>query len=388
VSDPSQRLAAAKRVVVKVGSSLICARQDGGLDPDRLAGIAGDIAELRGRGCEVVLVTSGAVATGRAALGFKETPKRLDEKQACAAAGQPELMRAWTDAFAGHQIKAAQALLTLDDTERRRRWLNARDTLERLLSWKICPIVNENDTVATDEIRYGDNDRLAARVAQMVCADVLIILSDVDGLYDADPRLSPQAKRIDEVAEITPAILAMAGGTGSTVGSGGMASKLEAARVAGEAGCAAVIAPGAVDHPIAALGAGGACTWFTPRQAPATARRQWIAGALSPRGALKIDAGAEKALSGGKSLLPAGVTDVEGAFEKGDAVRIVSAAGADLGRGIAGYGAADAKRIIGRRSEEIAEVLGFAGPSEIIHRNDMVLSSKGPDSGESDGEQA
>ncbi len=238
------------------------------------------------------------------------------------------------------------------------------------------PIVNENDTVATDEIRYGDNDRLAARVAQLVGADVLVLLSDVDGLYDADPRRAPNAKRIDVVAEITPAIVAMAGGVGSNIGSGGMASKVEAARVAGEAGCATVIAPGAVSRPLSALRAGGPCTWFTPKQAPERARRQWIAGALSPRGALVIDAGAVAALQAGKSLLPAGVVDVQGRFEKGDAVRILSREGADLARGIAGYGAGDAKRIMGRKSDEIPAVLGFAGPAAIVHRNDMVLMTR------------
>jgi glutamate 5-kinase len=370
------RLDAARRCVVKVGSALVCGGPGGALDEGRLGEIAEDIAALRAAGCRVVLVTSGAVATGRSFLKLEEPPRRLDEKQACAAAGQPKLMQAWEKAFAPHGTSVAQALLTLEDTERRRRWLNARDTLERLFAWGVCPIVNENDTVATDEIRYGDNDRLAARVAQLIGADVLVILSDVDGLYDADPRLNPGARRLDEVAEITPEILAMAGGVGSKVGSGGMASKLEAARVAGEAGCATVIGPGAATHPIAALRAGGPSTWFTPKQAPESARRQWIAGSLSPKGALVVDAGAVKALNGGKSLLPAGVVGVDGQFEKGDAVRILSNDGADLARGIAGYGAADARRIKGKKSDEIPTILGFAGPAAIVHRNDMVLLTR------------
>jgi glutamate 5-kinase len=248
--------------------------------------------------------------------------------------------------------------------------------LDRLLDWNVVPVVNENDTVATDEIRYGDNDRLAARVAQLISADVLVILSDIDGLYDADPRKNPNARRIPEVSEITPAIVAMAGGVGSTVGSGGMASKIEAARVAGEAGCATVIAPGAPVLPITQIRAGGPCTWFMPKTAPESARRQWIAGSLAPKGVLVLDAGAVKALFAGKSLLPAGVTDVQGTFEKGDAVRIVGADGADLARGLVGYGAGDARKIKGRKSEEIPAILGFAGPAAIVHRNDMVLLAR------------
>jgi glutamate 5-kinase len=369
----AERLTEARRCVVKVGSSLVCGAPDRTIDTQRLAEIAQDIVELRQRGCRVVIVSSGAVATGRSRLGMTAPPKRLDEKQACAAAGQPALMHAWEAAFAPHGALVAQALLTLEDTERRRRWLNARDTLERLFDWGVVPIVNENDTVSTAEIRYGDNDRLAARVAQLVGADVLVILSDVDGLYDADPRRDPNAKRIDVVAEITPAIVAMAGGVGSNVGSGGMASKIEAARIAGEAGCATVIAPGATMRPIAAIRSGGPATWFTPKEAPESARRQWIAGTLSPRGVLVVDAGARKALEGGKSLLPAGVVEVQGKFEKGDAVRIVSRDGADLARGLAGYGASEAQRIMGRKSDDIPAILGFAGPAAIVHRNDMVL---------------
>jgi glutamate 5-kinase len=372
------RLDAARRCVVKVGSALVCGGPGRTVDAGKLAEVAQDIADLRAKGCRVVLVSSGAVATGRNRLGLGDGPSRLDEKQALAATGQPVLMQAWEAAFKPHGALVAQALLTLEDTERRRRWLNARETLERLLDWNVVPVVNENDTVATDEIRYGDNDRLAARVAQLIGADALVILSDVDGLYDADPRRDPNAKRIPEVREITPAIVAMAGGVGSTVGSGGMASKIEAARVAGEAGCATVIAPGAAARPIAAIRSGGACTWFTPREAPESARRQWIAGSLSPKGALLLDAGAVKALQAGKSLLPAGVTDVQGQFEKGDAVRILGPDGADLARGIAGYGAADAKRIKGHKSEEIPAILGFAGPAAIVHRNDMVLLSREP----------
>ena len=361
-----------RRCVVKVGSSLIY--PDGeGPDMDTLRGIAEDIAALRKAGTAVVLVSSGAVAAGRSLMGSKKRPKRLEEKQALAALGQPHLMRAWSETFAKINLRVAQGLLTLDDTENRRRWVNARNTFNRLIRYGAIPIVNEHDTVATDEIRYGDNDRLAARVAQLVSADSLLLLSDIDGMYTANPADDPDARRMQVIEEITPEIYAMAGGPGSSVGTGGMKSKVDAARIATAAGCAVAIAPGKPEHPVTALRTGGNCTWFLPHVKPETARRQWIAHAIRDDGAIVIDDGAETALKEGKSLLPVGITDVHGDFDKGDTVRIENEEGAVLARGLVGYRASDAYRLIGAQSEEIEERLGFIGPVALIHRNDLVL---------------
>jgi len=361
-----------RRCVVKVGSALIY--PDGeGPDMDTLRGIAEDIAALRKAGTAVVLVSSGAVAAGRSLMGSKKRPKRLEEKQALAALGQPHLMRAWSETFAKINLRVAQGLLTLDDTENRRRWVNARNTFNRLIRYGAIPIVNEHDTVATDEIRYGDNDRLAARVAQLVSADSLLLLSDIDGMYTANPADDPDARRMQVIEEITPEIYAMAGGPGSSVGTGGMKSKVDAARIATAAGCAVAIAPGKPEHPVTALRTGGNCTWFLPHVKPETARRQWIAHAIRDDGAIVIDDGAETALKEGKSLLPVGITDVHGDFDKGDTVRIENEEGAVLARGLVGYRASDAYRLIGAQSEEIEERLGFIGPVALIHRNDLVL---------------
>jgi glutamate 5-kinase len=362
----------ARRVVLKVGSALLV-EPDGEVRSGWLAALAADIARLRARGQQVVVVTSGAIALGRPRLGLARDAARLDEKQAAAAAGQIRLAGAWQAALAEHRIEAAQILITLDDTEARRRYLNARATLETLLRLRAVPVVNENDTVATTEIRIGDNDRLSARVAVMVSAETLVLLSDVDGLYTADPRLDPTARHVPVVEEIGAAILAMAGGAGSAVGTGGMATKLEAARIATRAGCAVVLGSGGVERPVAALEAGGRCTLFPARTSPRRARKEWIAASLGVAGALVIDEGAVGALRRGGSLLPAGVRRVEGSFEKGDAVLIRSNEGAAIAKGLAAYDAADAARLAGRRTEEIEAVLGWRGRDEIVHRDDLVI---------------
>ncbi|MBI1360165.1 MAG: glutamate 5-kinase [Alphaproteobacteria bacterium] len=374
-------LSSARRVVIKVGSSLLIDQQTGKPHLERFKALAADAAKLREDGKAIVIVSSGAVALGRRALGLKSGKLRLEEKQAAAAAGQPRLMRAWDDALGAHDAPAAQALLTFYDTEQRRRWLNARATLETLLERGAVPIVNENDTVATEEIRYGDNDRLAARVAQMLGADVLVLLSDVDGLYDADPRTHANANHIPQLHRLTPEHLAMAGGVNKAagVGSGGMATKLEAARIAMTAGCATAITLGdqiTADGlgPLAAIAAGARATWFLPEMTPETARRQWLAGALKPSGALRIDAGAVRALLSGKSLLPAGVVAVTGRFERGDAVDVIDAQGKPVARGVSAYSSDDAEKLIGRNTADIEAVLGFRGRPAIIHRDDLALT--------------
>jgi glutamate 5-kinase len=369
------QLANARRIVVKIGSALLVDTATG--EPERtwLAALADDIAEARQRNCSVAIVSSGAIALGRRVLGIDKNAARLEEKQAAAAAGQARLMRVYEEAFLRHGIAVAQALLTPDDTERRRRWLNARATLDTLLGLGAVPIINENDTVATAEIRYGDNDRLAARVAQMISADALILLSDIDGLYERDPRTDPNAVFIPEVREITPAIEAMAGGVNAEagVGSGGMRTKIEAAKIATRAGCAVAIMRGADLHPLRALQSGARATWFLPSASPQQAYKAWIAGHLAPLGALVIDDGAARALRAGKSLLPAGVIDVRGGFEKGDALRILSASGAELARGLARYDAADTTRIKGLNSADIEATLGFTAGAALVHADDLVL---------------
>jgi glutamate 5-kinase len=364
----------AKRIVIKIGSALLVDAESGQPARAWLAALADDVAKARRNGQDVVIVSSGAIALGRRVLGLTGTLK-LEEKQAAAAAGQTRLMSAYEEAFARHSIPVAQALLTPDDTERRRRWLNARAPLETLLHLGAAPIINENDTVATAEIRYGDNDRLAARVAQMISADALILLSDIDGLYDRDPRADPAAKHIAEVIHIDAAIEAMAGGVNAAagVGSGGMRTKLEAAKIATAAGCAVAITRGQEHNPLARLHAGARATWFVAHASPQAAYKAWIAGHLAPQGALVVDAGAAKALRAGKSLLPAGVSEVRGAFEKGDAVRILGPDGADLGCGLARYDAADAVRIKGLHSGAIAEILGYADGAALVHADDLVL---------------
>jgi glutamate 5-kinase len=367
-------LASAKRIVVKIGSALLVDAATGQPARAWLAALAEDVAEAKQSGKRVLIVSSGAIALGRRVLGLTSTLK-LEEKQAAAAAGQARLVRAYEEAFEQFGIPVAQALLTPDDTERRRRWLNARATLETLIGFGAVPIINENDTVATVEIRYGDNDRLAARVAQMISADALLLLSDVDGLYERDPRIDPSAALLPEVREITPAIEAMAGGANAVagVGSGGMRTKIEAAKIATAAGCAVAITKGAEFKPLSRLLSGAPATWFLPHETPKAAYKSWIAGSLDPQGALCVDDGAAAALRAGKSLLPAGVTEVRGKFEKGDAVRVLAADGAEIARGLARYDAEDARKIRGLKSGAIAEALGYADGAALVHADDLVV---------------
>jgi glutamate 5-kinase len=359
--------------VVKIGSSLLVDGEAGGLNLPWLQSLADELSRLHDRGQQVLVVSSGAIALGRRYLGMAPEQRRLEDHQAAAAAGQILLAHAYQDLLGQRGVRVAQILLTLDDTENRRRYLNARSTLETLLKLGVVPVINENDTVATQEIRYGDNDRLAARVAEMTSADCLVLLSDVDGLYDGDPAESANARLIPEVAEITPAIEALAGESSTEFGSGGMVTKLAAARICVAAGCATVIANGHCLQPIAAIEAGAACTWFLPRGTPRAARKQWIAGSLTPRGHLVIDAGAERALRAGRSLLPVGVVLASGDFQRGDAVTVRGRAGRDLARGLAAYSGADTRIILGRRSEEIEALLGYRGRDEVIHRDNLVL---------------
>jgi glutamate 5-kinase len=367
-------LASAHTIVVKVGSSLLIDAKTGSLRRDWLKSLSADIAKLKSEGKDVLLVSSGAIALGRRALKLKSGALKLEESQAAAAAGQVRLAEAYADILAREGIVAAQVLLTLDDTEERRRYLNARATLKTLLELGSVPVINENDTVATAEIRFGDNDRLAASVASMMEADRLILLSDVDGLYSADPTHDAEARHIGEVRTITPAIEAMAGGPASGVGRGGMTSKLIAAKIATAAGCEVVIAKGKMVNPIAALRAGARATRFRASTTPAAARKRWIAGVLKPQGTLIIDAGAVKALGAGKSLLPAGIRQVDGRFERGDVVVVRDGDGREIARGLAAYGASDAERIAGKRSLEIEAILGYRGRDEMIHRDDLALT--------------
>jgi glutamate 5-kinase len=368
------RLARAKRVVVKIGSALLVEKSTGRVNRAWLETLAADVAAMRARGQEVVIVSSGAIALGRRQLGLAPGKLKLEESQAAAAVGQIRLAHAWKEVLEQHDCAVAQMLLTLGDTEERRRYLNARSTLNTLLKLGAVPVINENDTVATAEIRYGDNDRLAARVAQMASADCLVLLSDVDGLYTADPARDPQAKFIPEVTGITPEIEAMAGGSASDVGSGGMATKVLAGRIAVAAGCNMCITAGREQHPLQRIEAGGRCTWFVAQASPKTVRKQWIAGLLQPMGALHVDPGAARALRGGKSLLPAGVTQVEGRFDRGDMVIVRDADGTEIARGLSAYSSEDARRASGRRSQELEAILGYRGRDELIHRDDLVLT--------------
>lgn len=368
-------MGAARRVVVKIGSSLLVDSASGDVDTAWLDAMAGDVARLRGVGKAVIVVSSGAVALGRRRLGLS-AGVRLDEKQAAAAVGQSMLMQAWSTALAAHDLVAAQVLLTREDTERRRRWLNARATVEALLALGVVPVVNENDTVATEEIRYGDNDRLAARTAQLARADLLVLLSDVDGLYTADPRRAPGAVHIPFLADLTPEALAAAKGPNiqTGVGSGGMVTKLMAARIGRSAGCSTLILSGAAHSPLMALERGARSTLIAAPGTPMTAYKQWIAGSLEPAGVLVVDCGAAAALGGGKSLLASGVSDVQGGFDAGDCVRVVGPSGL-LGVGLVAYAAADCRRIQGRNSREFEALLGWKGPGVVIHRDDLVLTS-------------
>jgi glutamate 5-kinase len=365
-----------QRIVVKVGSSLLVDGALGAVRREWLEALASDIAALHGRGASVIVVSSGAIALGRTIAKLPRRALKLEDSQASAAIGQIALSREWARALAERGIVAGQVLLTLQDTEERRRYLNARATLGRLFAMRAVPVINENDTVATTEIRYGDNDRLAARVAAMMSADLLILLSDVAGLYDSPPHRNAHARLLPLVERITPEIEAMAGGAGSDLSRGGMRTKIEAARIATAAGAHMVIADGRVIHPIARVAGGEECTWFLTPSNPVAARKIWIGGSLELKGAVFVDAGAAAALALGKSLLPAGVTRVEGVFARGDCVAIRDERGAEIGRGLIAYDALHAERIRGRNSRDIAQILGTAGRAEMIHRDDMALAGR------------
>jgi glutamate 5-kinase len=370
----SDRLTRARTLVVKIGSSTLVDAATGSLSAGWLQAFAADVARARGRGQDVVLVSSGAIALGRRRLGLAPGVLKLEEAQAAAAVGQIELARAWSEALARHGLTVAQILLTLGDTENRRRYLNARSTLKTLLGMGAVPVINENDTVATAEIRFGDNDRLAARVAGMIEADVLVLLSDIDGLYTANPREDPHARFIAEVPAITSEIEAMAGRAGSDMGSGGMATKIMAARLAMDAGTHMVIANSATLAPLQAIEDGGRCTWFIAQATPSALRKRWISGILGPAGSMVIDAGAVNALHQGKSLLPAGVLQVDGAFDRGDCVIVRDTAGREVARGLVAYASDDARKICGARSGAIEALVGHRGRDEMIHRDDLALS--------------
>ncbi|MDH3588689.1 MAG: glutamate 5-kinase [Gammaproteobacteria bacterium] len=369
----TQRLRDARRVVIKVGSSLLVDFGAGHLDRAWLESLAVEIARLTGRGQQVAVVSSGAIALGRKYLGLAEDQRRLEQQQAAAAAGQVLLAHAYQELLGQHGVKVAQMLLTLGDTEDRRRYLNARSTLETLLGVGVVPVINENDSVATEEIRYGDNDRLAARVAAMCSADCLVLLSDVDGLFESDPAASPDAALIPIVHNITPDIESRAGASGTDYGSGGMITKIAAAKICMPAGCATVIANGLKSRPLAAIEEDAPCTWFLPSTTPSIARKRWIAGSLVPRGVLVIDAGAEQSLANGKSLLPVGIVRVEGRFERGDSVVLKNDAGNDLARGLVAYSSDEVSLIKGRRSADTEAALGYRGRDEVIHRDNLVL---------------
>ena len=373
MSDP---FAKTRRIVVKIGSALLVDRDAGHLRRDWLVSVCADIAKLKQEGREVIVVSSGAVALGRNALDLRSGSLKLEESQAAAAAGQVRLAQAYAEVFANEDIVAAQILLTLADTEERARYLNARATLRTLLGLGAIPVINENDSVATTEIRFGDNDRLAARVASMMEADCLVLLSDVDGLYTSDPTRDVHARHIAIVEDITPEIDAMAGDSVSGVGRGGMTSKLIAAKIATQAGANVIIARGAPSHPLDALRDGARMTIFRAHATPKAARKRWIAGGLKSMGALAIDAGAAQALAKGKSLLPAGVKRVEGEFRRGDAVTVIDLNGREIARGLVAYDASDAIRIAGRKSAEIEAIIGYRGRDEMIHRDDLALTSE------------
>ncbi|MBL0968930.1 MAG: glutamate 5-kinase [Brevundimonas sp.] len=367
--------ASSRRLVLKIGSALLT--EGGRPNLSRLSVLGEEIAGLRKRGVEVIVVSSGAVALGRARLGLSKSA-RLDEKQAAAAAGQSLLMQAWETALSPHGLTPAQVLLTREDTERRRRWLNARSTMDALLRLAAVPVVNENDTVATEEIRYGDNDRLAARTAQLARADLLVLLSDIDGLYDADPRSHPHARHMPLVETLNAGVMAMAGDSNAdaAVGTGGMRTKLEAARIARSAGCATIIASGLNDRPLGAIADGAPATLITAPAGPMAAWKAWIAGSVDPAGRLIVDEGAVAALKDGKSLLPSGVRGVEGRFDRGDSILVVDPAGRRAAVGLAAWASDDMLLILGRHTNEIERLVGYKGPQVAIHRDDLVLEGE------------
>jgi len=370
------KLAAFRRIVVKVGSSLLVDSKAGGLKKAWLDALVADLAVHHKRGADILVVSSGSIALGRSVLGLPNGALKLEDSQAAAAVGQIALARTWAEALGSHGITAGQILVTLWDTEERRRYLNARATIERLLDMRAAPVINENDTVATSEIRYGDNDRLAARVAAMASADCLVLLSDVDGLYTAPPATDPTAELLPVVPRVTAEIEAMAGGAASELSRGGMRTKIEAAKIATTAGVHMAIADGRVDHPLKRIAEGGRCTWFLTPSNPVTSRKKWIAGSLEPKGVVRIDSGAAKAIISGKSLLPAGVRGIEGGFNRGDCVVIRNAEGGEIGRGLIAYDAGEAAQIMGRSSRDIEKILGYSGRAAMIHRDDMALGGE------------
>jgi glutamate 5-kinase len=374
MSTERPSLSACRRIVIKIGSALLVDRASG-LRRPWLDAMCADIAELAAKGIEVLVVSSGAIAMGRTVLDIGAGALKLEESQAAAAVGQIALARAWSESLSRHDIVAGQILLTLGDTEERRRYLNARATISQLMKMKAVPVINENDTVATTEIRYGDNDRLAARVATMVGADMLVLLSDIDGLYTAPPHLDPKAEFLPFIPAITPEIEAMAGGAASELSRGGMRTKIDAGKIATHAGCAMVIASGKVEHPLRAISEGARHSWFAPSPEPVKGWKTWIAGKLAPAGHLIIDEGAERALMTGKSLLPAGVRTVEGEFSRGDTVAVLSLEGREIARGLSGYDAQEARLIAGKKSADIEGILGYAGRAAMVHRDDLVMTA-------------
>lgn len=375
MSRPS--LSQFRRIVIKVGSSLLIDSAAGAVRRPWLAALAEDIAALHGEGRDILVVSSGSIALGRSRLKLPRGPLKLEESQAAAAVGQIALAGIWSEVLAGHGLGTGQILVTLQDTEERRRYLNARSTIAKLLEWRAVPVINENDTVATSEIRYGDNDRLAARVATMASADLLVLLSDVEGLYDKPPAGNPDARLIPLVASITPEIEAMAGTAESELARGGMRTKVEAGKIATIGGTHMVIASGQIEHPLSAIAKGGRCTWFLTPATPVAARKRWIAGSLEPKGTITIDAGAVAALRKGRSLLPAGVIRIDGEFVRGDAVIVRGPDGHEIGRGLTAHDSVHAEQIRGRSSADIALILGTEGRSELIHRDDLVIGPPG-----------
>ena len=369
----TDRIAKAGRIVIKIGSALLFDPAKGEARKDWMRALAEDVAKLRAQGAQVVLISSGSIALGRRHLGLTARSIRLEEKQAAAATGQVELAQLWSEALADVGLRAGQILLAPDDTETRRRHINARATIQTLLDLGVVPVVNENDTVTTYEIRFGDNDRLAARVAAMVSADLLILLSDVDGLYTANPHRTDTARHIADIPEITPDILAMGGDANAEFASGGMATKLAAARIASAAGVGMIICKGVDSRPVSALINGAKCSFFHPQTSLIKARKSWIAGALDPKGTITVDAGAQSALRQGKSLLPVGITGISGQFDRGDLVVIVAESGQELGHGLAGYSSAEAEKVKGQKSADFAAILGYECRAELIHADDLVL---------------
>jgi glutamate 5-kinase len=373
-NDKSPSLSSFRRITIKVGSSLLVDHDAQDVRRDWLAALVSDLANLHRGGADILVVSSGAIALGRSVLGLARGALKLEDSQAAAAVGQIALARIWAEMLHEHGMVAGQILVTLGDTEERRRYLNARATIGRLLDMRAVPVINENDSVATSEIRYGDNDRLAARVATMAGSDLLVLLSDIDGLYTAPPAENPDAKLMPVVEHITPNIEAMAGGAGSELSRGGMRTKIEAAKIATQGGTRMVIASGLVAHPLKVIEDGGRCTWFATPSTPARARKTWIAGALETKGTVTIDAGAVAALKRGGSLLPAGVKRVDGAFTRGDAIAVRGPDGTEVARGLTAYDSDDATKIAGRSSADILSSLGFGGRTEMIHRDDLVLA--------------